>query len=72
MQRWTVTLLLAFAASALAAPPTNVQNVGQNKKLDGDVGVARRETNCAFAGEVCICTGDDGVSFEVPAGWCMQ
>ncbi|KAL2887453.1 hypothetical protein HOO65_050574 [Ceratocystis lukuohia] len=41
MQRWTVTLLLAFAASALAAPG-NLQNVGDNKNLDGDAGVAKR------------------------------
>ncbi|KAL2887465.1 hypothetical protein HOO65_050586 [Ceratocystis lukuohia] len=70
MQRWTVTLLLAFAAGVLAAPSGNVQNVGENTNLDGDVGVARRDIHCSFAGSVCICTGDDGVSFEVPDSWC--
>ncbi|KAL2887472.1 hypothetical protein HOO65_050593 [Ceratocystis lukuohia] len=72
MQRWTITLLLAFAASVLAAPSGNVQNVGENKNLDGDVGVAKRDIICSFAGSDCICTGDDGVSFTAPDGWCMQ
>ncbi|KAL2887464.1 Retrovirus-related Pol polyprotein from transposon TNT 1-94 [Ceratocystis lukuohia] len=70
MQRWTVTLLVAFAASALAAPPSNVQNVGENKRLDGDVGVARRDIICSSAGDVYICVDEDNVAFEVPIEWC--
>ncbi|KAL2887353.1 hypothetical protein HOO65_050474 [Ceratocystis lukuohia] len=73
MQRWTVTLLLVFAASALAAPPGDIQNVGENKKFDDDVGGAGRENIiCSFAGDVCVCVGDDGVAFSVPDAWCMQ
>ncbi|KAL2887456.1 hypothetical protein HOO65_050577 [Ceratocystis lukuohia] len=69
MQRWTVTLLLAFVASALAAPG-NVQHVGENKNVDGDAGISKREiVGCEFVrfddvGVVCICVDDEEGPFR--------
>ncbi|KAL2887475.1 hypothetical protein HOO65_050596 [Ceratocystis lukuohia] len=77
MQRWTVTLLLAFAASALAAPG-NLQNVGENKNVDGDAGVSKRAlVGCAFAhfddvGWVCICVDDETGPFAVEDEYCAE
>ncbi|KAL2887458.1 hypothetical protein HOO65_050579 [Ceratocystis lukuohia] len=78
MQRWTVTLLLAFAASVLAAPSGNVQNVGENKNLDGDGDVFKRAiVGCGFVkfddvGWVCICVDDQTGPFPADPANCAE
>ncbi|KAL2887468.1 hypothetical protein HOO65_050589 [Ceratocystis lukuohia] len=77
MQRWAVTLLLAFAASALAAPGS-LQNVGENKNLDGDASVSKRViVGCGFVnfddvGWVCICVDDEEGPFPADDEYCAD